>query len=122
LRVVHDLPVSVVAAVTARLKAMADVPLTPAPVPIDARIGYDIVWGRPIDLRFSLVPSVSGEKIVMRVLDRARERRELRDLGVDDETRERLEEASDLPNGLLLVTGPTGSGKSSTLYALLDRL
>lgn len=122
LRVVHDLPVSVVVAVTARLKAMADVPMTPAPVPIDARIGYDIVWGRPIDLRFSLVPSVSGEKIVMRVLDRARERRELRDLGVDDETRERLEEASDLPNGLLLVTGPTGSGKSSTLYALLDRL
>jgi type IV pilus assembly protein PilB len=122
LRVVHDLPVSVIPAVSARLKAMADVPLEAAAVPIDARIGYDIVWGRPIDLRFSLVPSVSGEKIVMRVLDRARERQGLADLGVDDETRVRLEEASDLPNGLLLVTGPTGSGKSSTLYALLDRL
>jgi type IV pilus assembly protein PilB len=122
LRVVHDLPVSVVTPVTARLKAMADVPLDAATVPIDARIGYDIVWGRPIDLRFSLVPSVSGEKIVMRVLDRARQRRDLRDLGVDEETRRQLEEASDLPNGLLLVTGPTGSGKSSTLYALLDRL
>ncbi len=122
LRVLHDLPPSVTLAATARLKAMADVPLTAASSPIDARIGYDLVWGRPIDLRFSLVPSISGEKVVMRVLDRARQRRDLRDLGVDDETRVLLEEASDLPNGLLLVTGPTGSGKSSTLYALLDRL
>lgn len=122
LRVLHDLPPSVILGVTARLKAMADVPLTAAVAPIDARIGYDLVWGRPIDLRFSLVPSISGEKVVMRVLDRARQRRDLRDLGVDDETRTLLEEASDLPNGLLLVTGPTGSGKSSTLYALLDRL
>ena len=122
LRVLHDLPPSVILGVTARLKAMADVPLTAATAPIDARIGYDLVWGRPIDLRFSLVPSISGEKVVMRVLDRARQRRDLRDLGVDEETRVLLEEASDLPNGLLLVTGPTGSGKSSTLYALLDRL
>ncbi len=122
LRVLHDLPPSVILPVTARLKAMADVPLTAAAAPIDARIGYDLVWGRPIDLRFSLVPSISGEKVVMRVLDRARQRRDLGDLGVDAETKTLLEEASDLPNGLLLVTGPTGSGKSSTLYALLDRL
>jgi type IV pilus assembly protein PilB len=122
LRILHDLPPSVILPVTARLKAMADVPLLAATTPIDARIGYDLVWGRPIDLRFSLVPSVSGEKVVMRVLDRARQRRDLGDLGVDPETKALLEEASDLPNGLLLVTGPTGSGKSSTLYALLDRL
>ena len=122
LRVLHDLPPSVILPVSARLKAMADVPLTAASAPIDARIGYDLVWGRPVDLRFSLVPSISGEKVVMRVLDRARQRRDLGDLGVDAETRALLEEASDLPNGLLLVTGPTGSGKSSTLYALLDRL
>lgn len=122
LRVVHDLPPSVILPVTCRLKAMADVPLGPAPIPIDARIGYDLVWGRPVDLRFSLMPSIVGEKVVMRVLDRARQRRDLADLGVDDDTRGLLEEASDLPNGLLLVTGPTGSGKSSTLYALLDRL
>jgi type IV pilus assembly protein PilB len=122
LRVLHDLPPSVILSVGARLKAMADVPLTAAAAPIDARIGYDLVWGRPVDLRFSLVPSISGEKVVMRVLDRARQRRDLSDLGVDEETRTLLEEASDLPNGLLLVTGPTGSGKSSTLYALLDRL
>lgn len=122
LRVLHDLPPSVILPVSARLKAMADVPLTAASAPIDARIGYDLVWGRPVDLRFSLVPSISGEKVVMRVLDRARQRRDLGDLGVDPETKALLEEASDLPNGLLLVTGPTGSGKSSTLYALLDRL
>lgn len=80
------------------------------------------MWGRGIDLRFSLVPAVTGEKIVLRVLDRTRERRQLADLGVDPESRALIETASDLPNGLILVTGPTGSGKSSTLYALLDRL
>ncbi len=108
--------------VAARLKSMAELPIGPATAPLDGRIGYDLVLGRGVDLRFSLVPSVSGEKIVLRVLDRTRERRRLDDLGVDTATRQAIEAASDLPNGLILVTGPTGSGKSSTLYALLDRL
>jgi type IV pilus assembly protein PilB len=122
MRVVHALPPTATDPVVARLKAMAEVPIEPSSTPIDARIGYDLVWGRGIDLRFSAVPSVTGEKIVLRVLDRTRERRRLSDLGVDAETQALIERASDLPNGLLLVTGPTGSGKSSTLYALLDRL
>jgi type IV pilus assembly protein PilB len=122
MRVVHTLPGNATAPVVARLKAMADLPFQPSSSPLDARIGYDIIWGRGIDLRFSLVPAVTGEKIVLRVLDRTRERRDLADLGMDQETQDAIEEAADLPNGLLLVTGPTGSGKSSTLYALLDRL
>jgi type IV pilus assembly protein PilB len=101
---------------------MAELPLTAAVTPLDARIGYDLVLGRGIDLRFSLVPAITGEKVVLRVLDRSRERRQLTDLGVDPHTLALFEEAAELPNGLILVTGPTGSGKSSTLYALLDRL
>lgn len=117
-----ELPTALATPVMGRLKAMAGLPIELAPTPLDGRIGYDLVLGRGVDLRFSLVPSVTGEKVVLRVLDRTRERRRLIDLGVDDETRRAIEVASDLPNGLMLVTGPTGSGKSSTLYAVLDRL
>jgi len=122
MRVRHTLPPAAAGPIIARVKAMADLPIKPSPVPLDARIGYDLVWGRGIDLRFSAVPSITGEKIVMRVLDRARRRWQLTDLGVDEDTRAVIERAIDLPNGLVLVTGPTGSGKTSTLYALLDRL
>jgi type II secretory ATPase GspE/PulE/Tfp pilus assembly ATPase PilB-like protein len=122
MRVYQTLPLAAAAPVTARLKAMADLPITASSTPLDARIGYNLVWGRGIDLRFSAVPSVTGEKVVMRVLDRTRGRRRLADLGIDGETHGLIEQAVGLPNGLILVTGPTGSGKSATLYALLDRL
>ncbi len=122
MRVCHLLPPAAAAPIVARVKAMADLPIQASPLPLDARIGYDLAWGRGIDLRLSAVPSISGEKIVMRVLDRSRRRWQLTDLGVSPETRDDLERALDLPNGLILVTGPTGSGKSSTLYALLDQL
>ncbi len=122
LRVLHRFPPAMALPITSRLKAMAEVPVGGAAEPIDSHIGYNLVWGRAVDLRFSLVPAVTGEKIVLRVLERTRARRELKDLGVDDHTYKGLVEACDLPNGLILVTGPTGSGKSSTLYALLDRL
>ncbi|MEY4095846.1 MAG: hypothetical protein RLZZ53_3045 [Acidobacteriota bacterium] len=122
LRVIERFPPSMALPVTARVKAMAEAPIGAAPAPIDSHIGYNLVWGRAVDLRFSLVPAVTGEKVVLRVLERTRARRELKDLGVDQHTQRSLIEACDLPNGLILVTGPTGSGKSSTLYALLDRL
>jgi len=122
MRIVETLPASAAVPILARIKAMAELPLGPAAAPLDARIGYDLVLGRGIDLRFSLVPAITGEKVVLRVLDRSRERRLLTDLGVDPYTLNLFEQAAELPNGLILVTGPTGSGKSSTLYALLDRL
>jgi type II secretory ATPase GspE/PulE/Tfp pilus assembly ATPase PilB-like protein len=122
LRIAHVLPNTMSVPLIGRLKVLADLPLDPAPVPLDSRISHEIVWGRAIDLRFSLIPSVSGDKAVLRVLDRSRERRQLTDLGLTGRTLSAVTTASSLPNGLLLVTGPTGSGKSATLYALLDRL
>ncbi len=122
MQVAHLLQGTMAKTIVARIKAMAGVSLQPAAEPLDGRIAQDMVWGRRIDLRFSLVPSISGEKVVLRVLDRSRERRALSDLGMDGQSQIALETASNLPNGLLLVTGPTGSGKSATLYALLDRL
>jgi type IV pilus assembly protein PilB len=108
--------------VVSRLKAMAGIPIEISPIPVDARIGYDMIWGKQVDFRFSDLPSLLGEKIVLRVLDRSKERKKLADLGFDPTTLAIVTRAADLPNGLILVTGPTGSGKSSTLYSLLDRL
>lgn len=108
--------------VVSRVKAMAGIPIEPTPIPLDARIGYDMIWGRQVDFRFSDLPSLLGEKIVLRVLDRSKERKQLTDLGFDPTTLTVVNRAAELPNGLILVTGPTGSGKSSTLYALLDQL
>ena len=108
--------------VVARLKAMAGIPTESASVPLDARIGYDMIWGRQVDFRFSDLPALLGEKIVLRVLDRSKERKNLTDLGFDPTTFTVVTRAAELPNGLILVTGPTGSGKSSTLYAMLDKL
>jgi type IV pilus assembly protein PilB len=122
LRLLHTLPAAATVPIVGRIKAMAELPIHAASEPLDARIGCELAWGRAIELRFSLIPSVTGEKVVLRVLDRSRERKQLVDLGMDDETRAVVEAAAALPNGLMLVTGPTGSGKSSTLYALLDHL
>ncbi|OFW03945.1 MAG: hypothetical protein A3H96_16000 [Acidobacteria bacterium RIFCSPLOWO2_02_FULL_67_36] len=122
MQVMCTLPPAAGPAVLARLKAMAELPLETASTPQDASIGYDLMLNRAIDLRFSLVPSVAGDTVVLRVLDRGTTRRTLVELGADERSRAAIEAAIDLPNGLLLVTGPTGSGKSSTLYALLDRL
>lgn len=123
MRVLHTLTPNAAGAISARLKAMAELPSHHrSSEPVDARIGYQLVWGREIDLRVSAVPTVTGEKIVLRVLDRTQGRRGLGELGMDSRTQRLIESSVDLPNGLILVTGPTGSGKSSTLYALVDRL
>jgi type IV pilus assembly protein PilB len=108
--------------IVARLKAMAGIPIESTPLPLDARIGYDMIWEKQVDFRFSDLPSLLGEKIVLRVLDRSKERKQLSDLGFDPTTLDVVSRVAEMPNGLILVTGPTGSGKSSTLYALLDKL
>ena len=122
MRTAFSFPTPVALAVVARLKVMAGLPMKPATEPLDARISYDLVWGKDVDFRFSSLPSLFGEKIVLRALDRSRKRQDLNELGFDADTLERVREAAERPNGLLLVTGPTGSGKTSTLYALVEYL
>jgi type IV pilus assembly protein PilB len=122
LRTLWTLPPAAGLPVVARLKAMADLPIEPASTPLDSRISYDLIWGRQVDFRFSLVPSATGERVVLRTLERSRGRRSLDKLGFQPDVLASVTAAADLPNGILLVTGPTGSGKTTTLYALLDQL
>jgi type IV pilus assembly protein PilB len=117
-----SMPPALALATVARLKVMAGLPPAASRTPLDARISYELVWGKEIDFRFSALPNLHGEKVVLRTLDRSRKRQGLNELGFDPETYERVRAVVEGPNGLVLVTGPTGSGKTSTLYALVDHL
>jgi len=107
------------AGVVSRLKIMADLDIAERRVPQDGRISLQVA-GRPIDLRVSTLPTVYGEKVVMRILDKQSILLELADLGFLPATYERFQRSFRKPYGMILVTGPTGSGKSTTLYATLN--
>ena len=120
--VLHEVmtsPRSIQNGVISRLKIMADVDIAERRIPQDGRIGLT-VHGKQIDLRFSTLPTVYGEKVVMRILDKSSVMLSLDDLGFLDHNLARYEEAYTKPYGMILVTGPTGSGKSTTLYATLN--
>jgi type IV pilus assembly protein PilB len=120
--VLHEVmrsPRSIQSGVISRLKIMADVDIAERRVPQDGRIGLAVA-GRQIDLRFSTLPTVYGEKVVMRILDKTSVMLSLDDLGFLDHNFRRFEQAYRKPYGMILVTGPTGSGKSTTLYATLN--
>jgi type IV pilus assembly protein PilB len=120
--VLHEVmrsPKSIQSGVISRLKIMAEVDIAERRIPQDGRIALNIA-GKAIDLRFSTLPTVYGEKVVMRILDRTSVMLELRDLGFEPDNERRYEESYRKPYGLILVTGPTGSGKSTTLYATLN--
>ncbi|HTZ38162.1 MAG TPA: GspE/PulE family protein [Stellaceae bacterium] len=107
--------------IVSRLKVMAGLNIAEKRLPQDGRFGV-VVEGREIDLRISIVPTLHGESVVMRLLDRERAPLDLAELGYNAALRARLEALLALPSGMLLVTGPTGSGKTSTLYAALQLL
>jgi general secretion pathway protein E len=107
--------------IVSRLKVMAALNIAEKRLPQDGRFRV-VVEGREIDLRISIVPTLHGESVVMRLLDRARAPLDLAQLGYNSALRRRLEALLALPSGMLLVTGPTGSGKTSTLYAALQLL
>ena len=107
------------AGVVSRLKIMADLDIAERRVPQDGRISIKIA-GKAIDLRVSTLPTVYGEKVVMRILDKSSIMLELSDLGFLDDNYRRYEQSFRKPYGMILVTGPTGSGKSTTLYATLN--
>ena len=114
-------PKSQQAAVTSRIKIMASLNIAEHRLPQDGRIKTR-VKGRELDLRVSTVPTVWGESVVMRVLDRASVRFGLDDMGFEPDTLARFKQLIHRPHGILLVTGPTGSGKTTTLYAALATL
>ncbi len=107
--------------ITSRIKVMARLDIAEKRVPQDGRIGLRIA-GRPVDVRVSTLPSNHGERVVLRLLDKQAGRLDLAELGMDPETEARMASLIARPHGILLVTGPTGSGKSTTLYAALLRL
>ncbi len=122
--VLHDMstaPRSIAGAVTTRLKVMADMNIAEHRIPQDGRISVN-VGTRQIDLRMATLPTIHGEKIVMRVLDKSSVVLSLDELGFDPELHERFREVYTKPYGTILVTGPTGSGKTTTLYATLSDL
>ncbi|MDD9892562.1 MAG: type II secretion system ATPase GspE [Gammaproteobacteria bacterium] len=104
-----------------RIKVMAKLDIAEKRVPQDGRIGLRIA-GRAVDVRVSTMPSTHGERVVMRLLDKQAGRLDLSHLGLDDRDLPRWREAISKPHGIVLVTGPTGSGKTTTLYAALAEL
>ena len=122
--VLHEImrsPRNIQNGVISRLKVMADINIAERRVPQDGRIGMNI-QGRPVDLRVATLPTVHGEKIVMRVIDKQTAKLRLAELGFLPVNMKRYEAAYSKPYGTILVTGPTGSGKSTTLYSTINIL
>jgi type IV pilus assembly protein PilB len=108
-------------AITTRLKVMANLDIAERRLPQDGRIELS-VGGHPVDMRVSVLPTMFGESVVMRVLDRSVVQLNLNKVGLDARTLTGFRDAINKPNGIVLVTGPTGSGKTTTLYAALSEL
>lgn len=105
----------------ARIKIMANLDITEHRIPQDGRIKVNLDF-HPVDLRVSTLPTVFGEKIVLRLLDLGSSINDINKLGFNKVNFKRFEKMIEKPTGIVLITGPTGSGKSSTLYAVLNRL
>ncbi len=108
-------------AITTRIKVMANLDIAERRMPQDGRIELS-VGGHPVDLRVSVMPTMFGESVVCRVLDRSVVSLELGNVGMDERTMSEFREVMEKPNGIILVTGPTGSGKTTTLYSALSEL
>ena len=121
LRSVEAPPSRFTPAIVSRIKIMAKLNIAERRLPQDGRIVLK-VQGKEIDLRVSTVPTLYGESVVMRLLDKTMLRLDFAKLGFEEKTRKELHKILDLPYGIILVTGPTGSGKTTTLYAALNRL
>ena len=107
--------------IASRIKVMAKLDIAEKRLPQDGRISLRIA-GRAVDVRVSTMPSGHGERVVLRILDKQAGRLDLQNLGMDDDTLKRMDEMVHRPHGIILVTGPTGSGKTTTLYAALGRV
>jgi general secretion pathway protein E len=109
------------AAITSRIKIMGNLNIAEKRLPQDGRIRR-VVAGKEIDVRLSTVPTTFGERLVLRILDRSSTLLDLTELGMADDHLKTMESLITRPHGIILVTGPTGSGKTTTLYAALQRI
>jgi general secretion pathway protein E len=121
LKEVDSPPPRSTAAIVSRIKILAKLNIAERRLPQDGRIPLR-VQGKELDLRVSTVPTMFGESVVMRLLDKESVRFDFSTLGFDGSPRKRLDEILEMPYGIFLVTGPTGSGKSTTLYTAMSRL
>jgi general secretion pathway protein E len=112
---------AIAAPVVSRIKVMARLDIAEKRLPQDGRIGLRIA-GRPVDVRVSTIPAGHGERVVLRLLDKQAGRLDLAGLGMAEDTLAAVDRLIHRPHGILLVTGPTGSGKTTTLYAAISRL
>jgi type IV pilus assembly protein PilB len=123
LQEVQRIPKRMTAGVTTRLKVLAKLDIAERRKPQDGRISLNAAAaGRMLDVRVATLPTVEGETVVMRLLDKSKRAPTLEELGLSDEMRAQLSTIITRPTGALLVTGPTGSGKSTTLYAALEQI
>ncbi|MBN2314609.1 MAG: type II/IV secretion system protein, partial [Sedimentisphaerales bacterium] len=114
-------PKYIAAALSSRIKVMADLDIAERRLPQDGRISLT-VQGNPIDLRVSVLPTMFGESVVLRVLDRSQASFNMAELGLSLEDQEIVRMLIHKPNGIIIVTGPTGCGKTTTLYSALNEL
>jgi general secretion pathway protein E len=121
LREVLEPPRQIASLLVSRIKVMAQLDIAEKRLPQDGRIALKVA-NRPVDIRVSTLPSGHGERVVMRLLDKQAGRLDLLQLGMGETIEKRLESMIQKPHGIILVTGPTGSGKTTTLYAMLSVL
>jgi len=122
LRQIVEYPHNIHPAVVSRIKIMSNLKIDEQRIPQDGRATVTTKDNREMDLRVSTLPTVRGEKVVMRIQDKSRKIPDLPDLGLQGHSLDFFEDALKLPNGIILTTGPTGSGKTTTMYSALTRL
>ena len=113
--------VSMAPAIISRVKIMANLNIAERRIPQDGRIAITVA-GRPVDLRVSCLPTSHGESVVMRILDQSATSLDLENVGLPEDVYEQITMDIEKPNGIIVVTGPTGSGKTTTLYSVLRRI
>ncbi len=121
LRVMVEYPFNVHAGVVSKIKLMSNLKIDESRIPQDGRIST-FVGEKEVDLRISTLPTVNEEKVVMRVLDKSKKIPTLEELGLEGSSFEQFQKAISLPNGIILTSGPTGSGKTTTLYSAMNKL
>ncbi len=121
LRRIREIPVAILPMLTTRVKIMAELDIVEFRVPQDGRFSVD-VDGREVDIRMSVLPNKHGQRLVLRVLDKSHSLKKLPELGFSESNLAVFKDLIQKPYGMLLVTGPTGSGKTTTLYAALQEI